>query len=115
MASYELAGGDGGSYGPQFGPIRARELGEIPGQDGGHILLALDTPLHIEGAVIEFLAIRPRYVGDTISTIRRKGATVGVWRVLPNCENSVRGGITQQNSEYWATVFAHQAASRAMS
>jgi hypothetical protein len=41
-------------------------------------------------------------VGDSLRSISKVRAIVGVWRVLPEGEVSVEGGVTADNSEYWA-------------
>ena len=102
MSTFEIAGGDDGCYGPRFGPAIADALGEVPSVDGGHMLLALREPLHIDGKTICLISVRARYVGDSLETIRGSGATVGVWRVLPEGEGTARQGLTPANSEYWA-------------
>jgi hypothetical protein len=102
MHAYKLAGGDDGCYGPSFGPVIADERGEVPSGEGGHILLALREPLQINDQSIRMLAIRPRYVGRSLRSIRWLRATVGIWRVLPDAEAGVSNGLTAENSEYWA-------------
>ena len=102
MSRFEIAGGDGGCYGPCFGPVIAEAVTECQSADGGHILLALSEPLHVEGVVIELLAVRPRYVGVTLKNILTEGGIVGIWRVLPGKGNTVEAGINADNSEYWA-------------
>ena len=102
MRAYQLTGGDNGCYGPVFGPVIADEQCEVSSEEGGHLLLALRRPLQVDELTIHLLAVRPRYVGDTLDTIRKSGAIVGVWRVLLEGESSIRSGITKSNAEYWA-------------
>lgn len=99
---FEIAGGDGACYGPRFGPVLAEAVGEVPSAEGGHILLRLTEPMQIEETTIEFLAVRPRYVGVTLADIFNQGGTVGVWRVLPGKSIAVGVGINADNSEYWS-------------
>ena len=102
MQTYQIYGGDDAAYGPCFGPVIADETGVVPSVGGGHILLTLRETLNVKGIAIRLLAVRPRYVGDTLDTIHSVGATVGIWRVLPEAESTVSIGITSHNAEYWS-------------
>lgn len=99
---FKIAGGDGACYGPRFGPVLTEAVGEVPSAEGGHILLRLTEPLQIEETTIEFLAVRPRYVGVTLADISTHGGTVGIWRVLPGKRIAFGVGINADNSEYWS-------------
>ena len=103
--TYELAGGDGGAYGPIFGPVLANEIGEVKAEDGSSIymLLKLRAPIQFENDKIDYLVVSPRYVGDTLKKLRRKGCTVGVGRVLPGREALVQErGVNTETVEYWS-------------
>ena len=102
MSAYQLRCGDNACYGPAFGPVIADEQCEVSSDKGVHLLLVLRQPLRVDEQIIHLLAVRPRYVGDTLDTIRKSGAIVGVWRVLLEGETTVRSGITKSNAEYWA-------------
>lgn len=83
MNVYELAGGDGGSYGPIFGPVIADEVGEVGLREGGrYLLLELRSPLSFEGRPVSHVVITPRYVGDTLDNVRTGETTVGIGLVL---------------------------------
>lgn len=99
---FEVAGGDGGCYGPRFGPVRAECVAQVPSAEGGHLLLRLSAPILVEGVCIEFLAVRPRYVGDSLEDIAMNGGTVGYWRVFPGKVLKVHAGLDATNSEYWS-------------
>jgi len=102
MKNYLIAGGDDGCYGPSFGPAVAEEVG-IFGEEGhACLLLRLLEPIQEGSAQIHLLAIRPRYVGVTFQELQARGATVGVSIVLPGQEGSIRGGLSELNSRYWA-------------
>lgn len=102
LITYIVGGGDDACYGPRFGPVRATELGEISSAGGPHLLLELQSPLQVRDQTILMLAVRPRYLSDTLASIRTKATTVGIWRVLQGQEQAARNGLSTTNSEYWA-------------
>lgn len=102
MGTFEIAGGDDACYGPRFGPWTVETVGVVGDSDAGHLLLALPHPAQVDGAMVEVLAVRPRYVGVTLQDLLREGGTVGIWRVLPGRLTDLASGITPDNAEYWA-------------
>lgn len=83
MNVYELSGGDGGSYGPIFGPVIAAEVGEVGLWEGGRcLLLELRSPLSFEGRSVSHVVITPRYVGETPENMRTGETTVRIGLVL---------------------------------
>jgi hypothetical protein len=100
---YKVSGGDGGCYGPNFGPVNAQEIAEIASDRTSYLLLKLDAPIKHEKDSIDYFVVSPRYVGDSLKKLRRRGCHVGVGRVLPNQEQAVRtAGISEATVEYWA-------------
>ncbi len=101
---YKLSGGDGGCYGPLFGPITAEEIGKvIDSNKKEYMALHLDEHIIYNNKKIEYLVITPRYAGDTIEKLKLKGCTVGVAIVLPNMlKNLFSNGMSNENIEYWA-------------
>lgn len=101
---FQLSGGDGGAYGPLFGPVNAVEYGEIEVADNRkHLVLKLEEPIREGEMQIAYFIVAPRYVGDTIETLKEKGCTVGVSIVYPEkIEEVVGNGMSNQNSKYWA-------------
>lgn len=100
---YQLTGGDGGAYGPVFGPVLAEEVREITGEDSNYLMLRLLEPIKYGNDLINYLVVSPRYVGDTLGKLRNAGCTVGVGRVLPGKETSVQTeGVTNLSVEYWS-------------
>lgn len=103
MKTYELAGGDGGAYGPVFGPIRATEVKLVTSGQQEYLLLRLMSPIQYKRDAIEYLVVSPRHAGDTIDKLRQETCTVGVGRVLPDKENEIEiSGVTAANVEYWS-------------
>ena len=101
--TYKISGGDGGSYGPIFGPANAREIAEIDTDGTAYLLLELDDPITHEQGRIDYLVVSPRYVGDSIKKLRRRGVHVGVGRVLPNQARVIREeGVSETTVENWA-------------
>ena len=101
--TYTLAGGDGGCYGPNFGPVLAQELGELKADGTTYLMLKLVTPIHLEKDQIDYIVVSPRYVGDTLRKLRKKGCRVGIGRVLPEQHQAVQlHGISDKTVEYWA-------------
>jgi hypothetical protein len=103
--TYKLAGGDGGAYGPEFGPVFADEFGEVNAAEGNnqYLLLKLQESILFGSDKINFFVVSPRYVGDTLKKLRRKDCTVGVGRVLPGQESLVREkGVNNETVEYWS-------------
>lgn len=103
MRRYELSGGDDGAYGPGFGPVRAFEIDVVEDADGKRWqLVQLESALDYEDQRIEYFVLSPRYTGDRLSTLRDKGCTVGIGRVLPGKIDRVRNGDVAENVQYWA-------------
>lgn len=102
MKRYTIAGGDDGCYGPSFGPVSATEVGLFGSEGKACLVIRLAESLQEGTEHIQFLALRPRYVGVTFEELRAKGGTVGVSLVLPGQESSVREGLSDKNSRYWA-------------
>ncbi len=72
--------------------------------EGGHacLVLRLLEPIQDGPAQVRLLAVRPRYVGVTFQELQTTGGPVGVSIVKPGQEESIRGGLTDLNSKYWA-------------
>lgn len=100
---YKVNGGDGGCYGPNFGPVNAQEIAEVASDGTSYLLLKLEAPIKHEQDVIDYIVVSPRYVGDSLDKLRQRGCHVGVSRVLPNQEKAVRtAGVSEATVEYWA-------------
>lgn len=101
---FQLSGGDGGAYGPLFGPVNAVEFGEIEvDDDRKYLLVELEKPINEAEMIISYLIVAPRYAGDTIETLKEKGCTAGVSIVYPQkIEEVLENGMSTQNSKYWA-------------
>ncbi len=101
--TYKLAGGDGGCYGPDFGPVLAKEFQELKADGTTYLMLKLVEPIQHENDQIDFFVVSPRYAGDTLKKLRGKGCHVGIGRVLPEQEQAVQTeGISTKTVEYWA-------------
>ena len=103
--TYKLEGGDGGAYGPEFGPVLADEVRIIEAEEGGnsYLMLKLQEPIQYESDQINYFVVSPRYVGDSLKKLRQKGCIVGVGRVLPGQEAAVQEkGVSNETVEYWS-------------
>jgi len=101
--TYELSGGDGGAYGPIFGPLLADEVSEVDSAGSRYLLLQLHAPIHHKNDQIEYFVVSPRYAGETLKKLRKKGCTVGIGRVLPGKEAELKlNGVTTATVEYWS-------------
>ena len=101
--TYELAGGDGGAYGAEFGPVLADEVVEFESEGSRYLMLRLQTPIHYKSQPIEYFVVSPRYAEGTLKKLRRTRCTVGVGRVLPGQEETViKTGISSATVDYWA-------------
>src|SRR5687768_2008669 len=100
---YLLSGGDGGAYGPVFGPTAAEEMGEIAFlPDGRYLLLKVLDPLTIKKDRVEYLLISPRHQGNTIESLRTEECAVGIGRVLPGKLVNKAKGLGKDDVEYFA-------------
>lgn len=112
MRRYEISGGDGGAYGPAFGPITVFEIGIVEDAEGfSWQLVQLETCLEYDGQRIEYFVLSPRYRGDGMRKLQEKGCMVGVSRVLPGRLGDVRGGAVADNVDYWAVAYSSRLAS----
>ena len=102
IQKYEVAGGDGGPYGAVFGPLIGEEIEEIHGPQNDYLLLKLSPPLVVESTTTDYMLVSPRYKGDTLKKLKRKGCAVGVFRVLAGKQEDVRNGVSRENVDYWA-------------
>jgi len=102
MKRYTIAGGDDGCYAPSFGPAVAEEIGVFGADGRACLLLRLLEPIQDGSDRVQHLAVRPRYVGVTFQDLQASGGTVGVSLVLPGQEASIREGLSETNSRYWA-------------
>jgi hypothetical protein len=102
MKRFEITGGDGGAYGPEFGPVVGMEVAEIHGPQNDYLLLSLSPPMSIDDRSVECMIVSPRYQGDTLKKLRQKGCTVGVFLVQEGMQDEVKTGITKDNVTYWA-------------
>jgi hypothetical protein len=97
---YNISGGDDGAYGPIFGPVKAEEICVIK-ED--YVLLKLKETIQYKNDKIEYFVVAPRYKGDDINLLRKKGCIVGVARVLPNkVDNIINTKVIKPNIEYWS-------------
>jgi hypothetical protein len=98
---FQLSGGDGGAYGPIFGPVTGAEI-EATGSRS-YLVLQLTEPIKEGDMEIEYLLVAPRYSGDTIETLKERGCTVGVSIVFPEKINDLlQNGSSSKNARYWA-------------
>jgi hypothetical protein len=102
MNFFKIAGGDDACYGPSFGPSTVEEIGLIGTEEDGYLLLRVKERLCESEQDTQLLAVRPRYVGDTLGKLRTSSTTVGVWLVLPGHEENVCHGLNETNSKYWS-------------
>ena len=97
---FQIAGGDDASYGPTFGPVIGEEVGEIAGGWGGPFMLVrLVDNVTFEGELVEFMTLAPRYVGDTLDSIRRGRCVVAFGRVRPGMVDDAKKGIRFENTQ----------------
>jgi len=99
---FEIKGGDGGCYGPVFGPLAGVEVCEIQGPADEYLMLHLDEPLVGDDLTTEYLVVSPRYGGQKLKRLRRGGLTVAVFRVLPGKEDEAKQRVSPENADYWA-------------
>ena len=101
---FELSGGDGGAYGPFFGPVKAVEFADIvDAENKKYLVVKLEKPVKDGEMEISYFIVAPRYVGDTIEILKEKGCVVGVSIVYPEkIEEVLVTGMTGQNTKYWA-------------
>jgi len=99
---YQISGGDGGAYGPEFGPVIGEEVTEINGPKNDYLLLRLLPSMITGSTTTNYMVVSPRYKGDTIKKLRKKRCVVGVFRVLEGKQDEVRNGVTKENVDYWA-------------
>jgi hypothetical protein len=97
---YSITGGDDACYGPHFGPVIVEEMGEVKeGYGGPFMLVQLLHPVEFEREKVEHLWVTPRYVGDTLQTIRSGKCTVSFGRIRPGKLESARSMISHENSQ----------------
>ena len=100
---YEISGGDGGCYGPIFGPIHAREIAELATDGESYLVLELDDAIFHGDDQIDYFVVSPRHVGVSLRTLRREDCYVAVGRVLPDqIEALGTDGISNTTVEHWA-------------
>ena len=102
LGRFEIAGGDDGAYGPRFGPIRGTCVGVFGHDQNRCLVLQLESEVVHERFATTQVALRPRYTGTSFDTLLTEGGTVGVSLVLPAGEQSIREGLSAQNSLYWS-------------
>jgi hypothetical protein len=99
---FEIQGGDGGCYGPVFGPVVGSEVCEIQGPSNEYLMVHLDQPLVSDDLTTEYVIVSPRYKRQKLKHLQRKGLTVGVFRVLPGREEDAKREVGLDNVDYWA-------------
>jgi hypothetical protein len=99
--TFQLSGGDSGAYGSPFGPVNAVEI-EVS-NNKKYLVVQLEEPIEEDEMEIQYFIVAPRYVGDTLETLKEKGCTVGVSIVLPDrIEDVLKRGMSCENSKFWA-------------
>ena len=100
---YLIAAGEGCCCGPAFGPSLSEEIFVIPGTSlPGSLLLKMLEPIAYNNEVISYLAVTPRYVGDTLVMLRDTGCIVNIFRALPERLDQLREGSFKDSTEYLA-------------
>lgn len=90
MRKFSLSVGEPWDFEGPDGPntVEVELIGEVDGPDAenwssSYLLLKVIRPFTFNGEVAERLVAAPRYEGESLKSISRKGGTVGVARVLP--------------------------------
>ena len=102
MVRLRLGGGDGGSYGPEFGPVEGFTDGEVRQGSQRYTLILLADPATVDGEAVEAVVVVPRYVGVPMEDVLNQPTTVGIARVKPGRLDAVRAGEVTENTVYFA-------------
>ena len=106
MHHYSLGMADG-VYGPGDVPrltIAARRLIKGPGLPNWQsefMLASLHTPFEWRGELVTYVTFGPRHASDTMTSITRRGGTVGVGRVRPGHDPLAWTHLVPSALDYW--------------
>jgi hypothetical protein len=97
---FRISGGDDASYGPSFGPVIVEEVGEVAqGWGGPFLLVRLLESVSFRGEPVEHMTLSPRYVDDTLDSIRNGNCVIAFGRVRPGMLEDAKKEIRYENTQ----------------
>lgn len=100
---FKLAGGNGASYGPNFGPLYAEAVAAIENDSEKEIIvLKTESPIIFGEDEIEYVLISPRYGGESVIDMKGSECIVNVSLVLSEELADLKNGISDVKCRYWS-------------
>lgn len=75
---------------------------DLPNWQPEYLLGICEMPTSYRGEELKYVALSPRYAGESLDRIRRSGGVVAVGRILPGRDPLVSGSFNATDVEYWA-------------